>query len=97
MAQRRRGNEDSATEMKRQKERRQRWHDEDGQRRRRDGASATKIATTKATTWLNHGAESIGTLNLGFRVKGKNSLSFLIWEGTREFTQRRMCYNLRRS
>jgi len=48
-----------------------RWRDEDGarelaRRRRHDEAGATNIAATEATTWLNHGAESIGTLNLGF-------------------------------
>jgi len=47
------------------------WRDEDGatelaRQRRRDGADAMKIAAMKATTWLNRGAESIGTLNLGF-------------------------------
>jgi len=45
-------------------------------RRQRDGAGVTKIAATEDTTWLNRGAESIGTLNLDFRVKGKDSLLY---------------------
>jgi len=85
MARRRRRDGDGVTKTVQR-----RWCDE-------DGASATKIAATEAMTLLNSGAKSIGTLNLGFRVKGKNSLSFMIWEGIREFTQRRMCCNLRRS
>ncbi|QCD93811.1 hypothetical protein DEO72_LG5g1887 [Vigna unguiculata] len=49
MARRRRENEDSAIEMKRQRQRRQRWRDKDSvtemaRRRRRDGASAMKMA-----------------------------------------------------
>jgi len=36
-------------------------------RRRHHEAGATKIAAMEATTWLNCGVESIGTLNLGFR------------------------------
>ena len=74
---RRQRDRDEATKRTPMKTARRRWCDEDG---------ATNIAATEATTWLNRGAESIDTLNLDFRVKGKNSLSFLIWEGTREFT-----------
>jgi len=68
--------------MSSQKTTRRSWRDEDrgtelARQRRRDGAGATKIAATEATAWLNCGAaESIGTLNLGFRVKGKDSLLF---------------------
>ena len=55
-----------------QKTTRRSWRDEHHRmelvrQRRHDGAGATKIAVTETTTWLNHGTESIGTLNLGFR------------------------------
>jgi len=36
-------------------------------KRPQDETGATKIAATEATAWLNRGAESIATLNLGFR------------------------------
>ncbi|QCE04535.1 hypothetical protein DEO72_LG8g2571 [Vigna unguiculata] len=58
--------------MSSQKTTRRSWRDEDrgmelARRSWCDGVGATKITATEATTWLNRGAESIGTLNLGFR------------------------------
>ncbi|QCE03956.1 hypothetical protein DEO72_LG8g1988 [Vigna unguiculata] len=58
----------------------------------RDGAGA-EIATTEVTTWLNRRAESIGTLNLGFRWSWRDKDRETEWRDGAGATARRSWCN----